>query len=284
MTLQPGVQWSEIYEQADQHNRSIAGGFSLDGTVGAAGGWPVGGGHSILSPFYGLGKSFSSITTHPFPHEYKLCQRLGVDNVLQYTVVLPNATHVIANDFTYPDIFWALRGGGAPSFGVVTSVTYRTHPNVPFTAAFYAASANSDESFLNLVTLWNQHHNGMADAGWGGLWPYFSNNLFLTLVSPGTPPTNAAALPALQSFYNESAQVDGVNVSLAITVNYRSFQEFVNDNLADTSKGHGLNYSQFHVSGQRAYLSSWLLPRNATAPENAANLAKAYVSVPAGTP
>jgi hypothetical protein len=30
----------------------------MDGTVGAAGGWPIGGGHSILSPFYGLGMCF----------------------------------------------------------------------------------------------------------------------------------------------------------------------------------------------------------------------------------
>ena len=204
--------------------------------------------------------------------------------MIQYTVVLPNATHVIANDYTHPDIFWALRGGGAPSFGVVTSTTYKTHDNVPVTAAFYAATANSSETFLDLMTLWAQHHNSIADAGWGGLWPYFSNQLYLTLVSPGNPPTNPAALTALQTFYNASAQLEGVNVSLATTVPYRAFQEMANDNLGDTSKGHGLNYSDFHVSGSRAYLSSWLLPREATAPENAETLAKALVSVPAGTP
>ncbi|KAI0806129.1 hypothetical protein BC629DRAFT_1144164 [Irpex lacteus] len=262
VTIQPGVQWGEIYDLADQHDRLIIGGFSVGGTVGAGGGWPVGGGQSIMSPFYGL----------------------GVDNVLQYTVVLPNATHVTANEYTNPDLFWALRGGGAPSFGVVTSTTYKTHDNIPVTAAFYAATANSSDTFLNLMTLWAQHHNGLADAGWGGLWPYFSNQLYLTFVSPGNPPTNPAALTALQSFYNASRQVEGVNVSLAATVPYTSFAQMVHDNLGDTSKGHGLNYSDFHVSGSRAYLSSWLLPRNATAPENAETLAKALVSVPAGTP
>ena len=56
VTIQPGVQWGEIYDLADQHDRLIVGGFSVGGTVGAGAGWPVGGGHSILSPFYGLGK------------------------------------------------------------------------------------------------------------------------------------------------------------------------------------------------------------------------------------
>ena len=208
----------------------------------------------------------------------------GVDNLLQFTVVLPNAKHVVANEYTNPDLFWALRGGGAPSFGVVTSVTYRTHDNVPFTAAFYAASANSSESFLQLITTWLQHHNGLSEAGWGGIWPYFSNNLYLTLVSPGNPPTNPNALSAIDAFYNASSQVAGVNVSLATTVSYRSFQQFVYENLGNTTLGHGLNFSEFHVSGTRAYLSSWFLPNNITAPENAEALAKAYVSVPAGTP
>jgi hypothetical protein len=34
VTMGAGVQWGEIYALADQHNRSIAGGFSPGGTVG----------------------------------------------------------------------------------------------------------------------------------------------------------------------------------------------------------------------------------------------------------
>ncbi len=163
-------------------------------------------------------------------------------------------------------------------------MTYKTHDNVPFTAAFYSAAADSDASFLKLLTTWNQHHNALGDAGWGGIWPYFDNQFYLTFVTPGNPPTNPNALAAIQSFYNASSQLTGVNVTLAETYPYRSFQEFVHDNLGDTTKARGLNFSSFHVSGSRAYLSSWLLPRNATAPENAEALAKLYASVPAGTP
>ena len=208
----------------------------------------------------------------------------GVDNLLQFTVVLPNAKHVVANEYTNPDLFWALRGGGAPSFGVVTSVTHRTHDNVPFTAAFYAASANSSDSFLQLMTTWVQHHNGLNEAGWGGIWPYFSNNLYLTLVSPGNPPTNPNALSAINAFYNASSQVAGVDVSLATNVPYRSYWQFMYENLGNTALWHGLNFSEFRVSGTRAYLSSWLLPSNTTAPENAEALAKVFVDVPAGVP
>jgi len=54
-TFGAGVQWFEAYEAAKQRKRVIVGGISARGSVGAAGGWLQGGGHSALSPSYGLG-------------------------------------------------------------------------------------------------------------------------------------------------------------------------------------------------------------------------------------
>jgi hypothetical protein len=55
MTLGAGVQWFEAYDAVEAHGRVLVGGISVGGTVGAAGGWVLGGGHSILSPQHGLG-------------------------------------------------------------------------------------------------------------------------------------------------------------------------------------------------------------------------------------
>lgn len=55
MTLGAGVQWQEAYDFAFSRQRDIVGGLSLGGSVGAAGGWLQGGGHSILAAKYGLG-------------------------------------------------------------------------------------------------------------------------------------------------------------------------------------------------------------------------------------
>ena len=57
MTLESGVQWNDAYAAATAANRTLVGGASLGGSVGAAGGWLLGGGHSALSPSYGLGTS-----------------------------------------------------------------------------------------------------------------------------------------------------------------------------------------------------------------------------------
>jgi hypothetical protein len=51
-----------------------------------------------------------------------------VDNLLEAEVVLPTGQIITANAKTYPDLFWALRGGGGGTFGVVTKVTMKVHP------------------------------------------------------------------------------------------------------------------------------------------------------------
>lgn len=56
LTLGAGVQWKEAYAAAEDHQRFVVGGISTRMSVGAAGGWIMGGGHSLLSPKYGLGQ------------------------------------------------------------------------------------------------------------------------------------------------------------------------------------------------------------------------------------
>jgi hypothetical protein len=46
MTLGAGVQWHEAYRAVNEHQRLLVGGISTGGSVGAAGGWILGGGHS----------------------------------------------------------------------------------------------------------------------------------------------------------------------------------------------------------------------------------------------
>lgn len=50
---------------------------------------------------------------------------------MQMKVVLPNGTYVTANRYQNQEIFFALRGGGGASFGVVTETTARVFPEVP---------------------------------------------------------------------------------------------------------------------------------------------------------
>lgn len=58
MTLDAGVQWKDAYDAVESHNLTLVGGISFTGSVGTTGGWPNGGGHSVLAHTYGLGEMF----------------------------------------------------------------------------------------------------------------------------------------------------------------------------------------------------------------------------------
>ena len=53
---------------------------------------------------------------------------MGVDNVLEATIVTVDGKVITANACNHPELFYAIRGGGGGTYGIVTSVTMKAHP------------------------------------------------------------------------------------------------------------------------------------------------------------
>ncbi|OTA91975.1 hypothetical protein M434DRAFT_388087 [Hypoxylon sp. CO27-5] len=111
--LGTGVQAFEAYEAARKNGVTIIGGEGR--TVGVMGGYLLGGGHSPLSSLYGM----------------------AADQVLSMEVVTADGRFVTASETSHPDLFWALRGGGGSTFGVVTSVVVKAYPKIKVTTLTY---------------------------------------------------------------------------------------------------------------------------------------------------
>ncbi|KAL2842591.1 FAD-binding domain-containing protein [Aspergillus pseudodeflectus] len=142
ITFGAGQQFAGIYKFAHEHNYRVVGGSSS--TVGAAGGWITGGGHSLLSNELGL----------------------GVDNVQQLKAVLPNGTYITANRCQNQDIFFALRGGGGGTFGVITEMSTLAHPEKPMVSiSVFSYSPNSAKDFISIIVA---NADRWASEGWGG--------------------------------------------------------------------------------------------------------------------
>jgi ribonuclease T2 len=78
-------------------------------------------------------------------------------------IVLANGTFVSANATSNSDLFWALRGGGGSTWGIITAITVRAHyiPVGGFTTANAAWSGNyctagitKLNTFLEAYTAW----------------------------------------------------------------------------------------------------------------------------------
>ncbi|KAI7522527.1 hypothetical protein KC331_g19188 [Hortaea werneckii] len=74
---------------------------------------------------------------------------MAADQVLNYEVVTADGRFVTANAKENPDLFWALRGGGGSTFGVVTSAVIKAHPDMKVTSTTFSfgTSSVSQEAF-----------------------------------------------------------------------------------------------------------------------------------------
>jgi FAD/FMN-containing dehydrogenase len=90
-------------------------------------------------------------------------------SLLEAEIVTADGQIRTANACTNPDLFWALKGGGGGSFGVVSSVTLRAH-DLPefFGAAVFTVKAASDDSYRRLIRQFvSFYHDHLFNDHWG---------------------------------------------------------------------------------------------------------------------
>jgi FAD/FMN-containing dehydrogenase len=153
-----------------------------------------------------------------------LAHCIGVDNVIQFTVVLASGRYVTANKNQYSDLFWALRGGGGGTYGVVVSVTYRTHDLFPVTAVSLQINLTTAESALNVTTEFLKLQPGLLDASWGGYWFFTLPHLLAIYIAPNVSESQVNA--TFNPFLDKAKAVTGSSTNVAYIVGRaRSFYD-----------------------------------------------------------
>lgn len=130
-----GVIAHDLYAAAEKNGVTVMGGICP--TVGIAGGYVAGGGHSPLMPLFGM----------------------GADSVVALEVVTASGFFLTATQSVNSDLYWALLGGGGSTFGIVTSIVYKAHPKISVTTStftFAVGPSVSEENYWKAVeSLWN---------------------------------------------------------------------------------------------------------------------------------
>lgn len=114
-------------------------------TVGLAGGYTQGGGHSALSTAFGL----------------------GADQALEFEVVTAAGKVVNASRSHNADLYYALSGGGGGNYGVVTSMTVKAHRDATIGGAqlAFSTASLSPDTFVKAVSLFHRLLPAMIDRG-----------------------------------------------------------------------------------------------------------------------
>jgi hypothetical protein len=130
-------------------------------TVGVAGGYTQGGGHSAISTSFGL----------------------AADNVLNWEVVTASGKLVNANPKENADLYWALNGGGGSTYGVVVGMTVKAHKEAVFGGASlsFFTTDNAQDVFYDAIQAFHEELPAMVDAG-AMVVHYFTSSFFM--ISP----------------------------------------------------------------------------------------------------
>lgn len=154
VTLGAGAMWIDAYHAVTtQAGRYVQGGGCT--TVGVAG-LVQSGGFGNFSKHYGTAAA----------------------GLLEAEVVTADGEVRLANACTNPDLFWALKGGGGGSVGVVTRLTLRTR-ELPetFGGVFWAIQASSDAAYRELVAQLLAFYAGaLFNPHWGEQIAFNRNN------------------------------------------------------------------------------------------------------------
>ena len=146
-------------------------------------------------------------------------------------------------------MFWALRGGGGGTYGIVISTTYQTHPTFPMVGAILLSNFSSPAIAQNVTTELIKLHPTILDAGWGGYFGLSNLSLSAIITAPNVSwaDANATFLPFAQ--YVEEATGGSV---IATTIPFSSFYEFYLTFFSNTTG----------QVGSRVEIASRLLPRS----------------------
>ncbi|KAJ0347408.1 hypothetical protein KNSL1_006460 [Colletotrichum chrysophilum] len=157
LTITGAYSWSDIYPTAFEKNLIVVGGNNRGPC--ATGGWTQGGGHSPVTRFYGL----------------------GADQVLSARVVLASGEIVTASPCNNTDLFYAIRGGGGGTYGVVTQMTVKTYPTknidaIDVVIGTASTSANVSAKFIDTMTDIYSSYPYLSEVGFAGYGAWAMNS------------------------------------------------------------------------------------------------------------
>ncbi|KAL2759357.1 hypothetical protein ACRALDRAFT_1025952 [Sodiomyces alcalophilus JCM 7366] len=233
-----GVLGYEILEAAHAHGLTVVTGECA--TVGLAGGFTQGGGHSALSTAFGL----------------------AADQTLAFHVVTADGRTVTASPTENEDLYWALSGGGGGTFGVVVGMVVRAYPaeNVGGAAFQLLAPTVSRDQFDAAVVAFYDLLPQMVD---DGAMVVFYNNDQMLAVKPVTVWNSTADYVRDVVLAPFVAALSDLGVQLPVLYTEQSYRDHYDQHLGPLPQG-GLEVQRYQFGGR-------LIPR-AVVEENNAEL------------
>ncbi|KIJ69682.1 hypothetical protein HYDPIDRAFT_142171 [Hydnomerulius pinastri MD-312] len=246
ITMGGGAQLSNVYAFAGEKNVSVV--LGTCPTVGA-GGFFQAGGHGPLTPALGL----------------------GAQHVLEFELVTADGQIRRINEAQDPDLFWAVRGGGSGSWGIITSITIQAYPAMEISISSLTIEPNTTQDkarlAISFIALVGQYQNEWINNGiYSAFFP--AEEQYSLLLSW---PSHTASLSILFPFFEELRSLSG---NFTVTSNTTAAPMFSSISEAELMLL-GPEAESISPYGASIQMSSRLIPQSSlSSPESAMKVAE----------
>jgi hypothetical protein len=221
------VAW-DAYMYFGGHGMDITGGY--EDSVGLAGGFALGGGVGDFTAKYGLMS----------------------DNAVEFEVVTADGKLRVINECNDPDLFWAMRGGGGGTFGVLTKYRFRVYPSVPIHTYNLVVNISSSDALRALLTLHAKNQLTWSEALVTGGCDYYTNKASFGVVHPYAD-DGSKLKKATAAFHKAVSNMPGITVIRNNYTSYDNYTGYLSFSIADARAT--------EPAGISSLLSSRLMPR-----------------------
>ncbi|KAF1815079.1 hypothetical protein P152DRAFT_480166 [Eremomyces bilateralis CBS 781.70] len=167
---------------------------------------------------------------------------MGAAHVLEYKVVTADGQLRVANAVTNSDLFWALRGGGGGTFGVVVEATIKAFPSPKVSLiAFFLNTTdyNDHKSIYPTLAYMHQEFKQLNEKGNSGYYFMFNNAVKGTFINGDDGVTPASLNETWQPVLQRMANMPGMNPKTLVvsTKEFSNFKQFY-DGAFGSAAGH----------------------------------------------
>ncbi|CAG8207918.1 unnamed protein product [Penicillium salamii] len=198
VSIGPGNNWLAVYSALEPYGLGAVGGRAASIGVG---GFVLGGGISYHSNLYGW----------------------ACDNVQSFEVITASGLILTVSENTFPDLYWALRGGGN-NFGLVTKYNVFT---IPAPQMYGGARTFLESEFPDVINAWKNVVNNATVDGHAQQYVAFLQNSGMNIASAELTYTKNDSNPEIYKQYRSIPAISDTSSSKSL-VEYVKYLETEN--------------------------------------------------------
>jgi hypothetical protein len=144
----------------------------------------------------------------------------------------------VANEVSNPDLFWALRGGGGSTFGIVVEATVKAYPSERVSAADFSITSSgvNSDGLWDAYSYFTSQMPAMVNAGVSGYFYIQPSSIRTLMIHPGNISGTSNVRVFWQPYLEKMAAFPTMKPANLSVFNYGSYKHYFDAHFGNVDK------------------------------------------------